>query len=249
MSVAALYDIHGNLPALDAVLREVRLAGVDRIVVGGDVLPGPMPREMLKRLLDLEIPTQFIHGNGDRVVRLQMQGAEPAEVPEAFRDLIRWNAQQLRPEDREILASWPLTQTLAIDGLGAVLFCHATPRNDTEIFVSTTAEERLAPVFAGVTAPIVVCGHSHMQFDRTVGSIRVLNAGSVGMPFEEPRGAYWLLLGPDVQFRRTDYDFEQAAALIRQTGYPQVETMAVRYVLNPPSAAATRAAYAHAELR
>src|SRR6185295_8776275 len=155
----------------------------------------------------------------------------------------------LRPQDREILASWPLTQTLAIDGLGEVLFCHATPRNDTEIFMSTTAQERLAPVFAGVTAPIVVCGHSHMQFDRTVGSIRVLNAGSVGMPFEEPRGAYWLLLGPDVQFRRTDYDFEQAAALIRQTGYPQVETMAVRYVLNPPSAAATRAAYAHAELR
>jgi len=249
MRVAALYDIHGNLPALDAVLREVRLAGVDRIVVGGDVLPGPMPRETLERLLALDIPTQFIHGNGDRVVRLQMGGTEPAEVPEPFRDMIRWTAQQLRPGDRELLASWPPTQTLAIDGLGEVLFCHATPRNDTEIFMSTTAEERLAPVFAGVTAPIVVCGHSHMQFDRTAGSIRVLNAGSVGMPFEEPRGAYWLLLGPDIELRRTDYDFEQAAAVLRQTGYPQVETMAVRYVLNPPSAAATRAAYAHAELK
>ena len=89
MRVAALYDIHGNLPALDAVLQEVRLAGVDRVVVGGDVLPGPMPRETLTRLLDLEIPTQFIHGNGDRVVHLQMGGTESPEVPEPFRDLSR----------------------------------------------------------------------------------------------------------------------------------------------------------------
>src|SRR5471032_1047043 len=116
MRVAALYDIHGNLPALEAVLDEVRRDKVDRIVVGGDVLPGPMPRETLACLLDLDIPVQFIQGNGDRVVRDQMAGRESAEVPEPFRESIRWNAAQLLPEDARVLASWPLTLRLDVEG-------------------------------------------------------------------------------------------------------------------------------------
>ncbi len=99
MRVAALYDIHANLPALEAVLQDIRQADVDQVVVGGDVLPGPMPRETLTCLLDLDIPVQFIQGNGDRVVRAQMVGTESSEVPEQFRDIVRWNAQQLHPED------------------------------------------------------------------------------------------------------------------------------------------------------
>jgi len=248
MRVAVLNDIHGNLPALDAVLHEVRQAGVDRVVVGGDVFPGPMARETLARLLDLNVPTHFIHGNGDRVVRLQMGGTEPSEVPERYRDTIRWNAQQLRPEDEQLLASWPLTVRLEIPDLGGVLFCHATPRNDTEIFTPATSEDRLIPVFAGVDASVVVCGHSHMQFDRIVGSLRVVNAGSVGMPFQQPAGAYWLLLGPDIEFRRTDYDYEQAAARFRTTAFPLVEELTVRYVLNPPSEAETIALYSKFEI-
>jgi len=109
MRVAAIYDIHGNLPALEAVLLDIRQAHVDQVVVGGDVLPGPMPRETLARLLTLDIPVQFITGNGDRVVREQMAGRESSEVPEQFREVIRWNAQQLRPEDEQLLASWPKT--------------------------------------------------------------------------------------------------------------------------------------------
>src|SRR5205085_2801049 len=93
--VAALYDIHGNLPALEAALADVRQAGVDEIVIGGDVLPGPMPRETLECLLDLEIPVRFVRGNGDRVVLGAMRGEEPTEVPEPFREGIRWNARQL----------------------------------------------------------------------------------------------------------------------------------------------------------
>jgi predicted phosphodiesterase len=117
--------------------------------------------------------------------------------------------------------------------MGAVLFCHATPRNDTECFTRLTSEDRLLPVFAGINASIVVCGHTHMQFDRTVGKIRVLNAGSVGMAFGEP-GAYWLLLGPDVQLRHTPYDFAKAAERIRDTRYPQAQDFA-RSILQPPS--------------
>ena len=169
MRIAALYDIHGNLPALEAVLEDVRDAGVDRVVVGGDVLPGPMPRESLDRLLDLDIPVQFIHGNGDRVVLAQMRGQDISEVPEPYREVISWTAQQLDPEHERLLAGWPSTCRVEIDGLGEVLFCHATPRNDTECFTRMTPEDRLAPVFAGVNASLVVCGHTHMQFDRMVG--------------------------------------------------------------------------------
>ena len=149
---------------------------------------------------------------------------------------MRWNAEQLRPEEQQLLASWPLTLRVEIPGIGGVLFCHATPRNDTEIFTRLTPEDRLLPIFGTLDVALAVCGHTHMQFDRTVGTVRVVNAGSVGMPFGEP-GAYWLLLGPDVQLRRTSYDLAKAAARIRATMYPQAEEFAARNILQPPSEA------------
>jgi len=127
------------------------------------------------------------------------------------------------------------------------LFCHATPRNETEIFTRLTPEERLAPVFAGVDASVVVCGHTHMQFDRMVGGLRVVNAGSVGMPFGTT-GADWLLLGPGIELRKTQYDLTAAAERFRRTGYPMVEEMAVRYILDPPSEQELFAAWAPAEV-
>lgn len=248
MRVAALYDIHGNLPALEAVLRAVRMVGVDQIVVGGDVVPGPMPRESLECLLALDIPTTFIMGNGDREVLEAMRGGESTAVPEPFRDAMRWNAAQLGAEHEQALAAWPRTASLRVGGLGDVLFCHATPRNDTEIFTRLTPTERLAPVLAGATAPTVVCGHTHMQFDRTVGSVRVVNAGSVGMPFGEP-GAYWLLLDETVSLRRTRTDSAAAAARIRATDYPSAEVFAARNVLQPPSEREMLELYSRAELK
>ena len=248
MRIAALYDIHGNLPALEAVLEEVREARVDRIVIGGDVMPGPMPRETLDRLLALDILTTFIRGNGDRVVLETMNGTDSQEVPEAYRDVIRWNAQQLGAQQRDVLAGWPSTARLDIAGLGDVLFCHATPRNDTEIFTRITPDNVLAPIFDATGAAVVVCGHTHMQFDCTAGHTRVVNAGSVGMPFMPP-GAYWLLLGPGVELRRTDYNLAQAADRIRACGYPQAEQFATHNVLQPPSEEQMTEIFTKAELR
>ncbi len=245
MRIAAIYDIHANLPALEPVLQEIRRVEVDRVVVGGDVLPGPMPRETIACLLDFEIPLEFIQGNGDREVLASMRGEETS-LPEQFRDVIRWVARQLQPEDEQLLASWPASVRLQVPGCGEVLFCHATPRNDTEIFTRLTPEERLLPVFEGVKVPLVICGHTHMQFDRMVGSIRIVNAGSVGMPFGEP-GAYWLLLGPDVQLRHTPYDLAKAAERIGQTKYPQAHDFALRNILQPPSEAETLQAFTRAE--
>jgi putative phosphoesterase len=240
--VAALYDIHGNLPALDAVLDEVRAARVDRILVGGDVLPGPMPRETLERLLALELPVEFIKGNGDREVI-----APSGQVPEAYMPSIRWNAEQLSPEHAVLIASWPLTCRVAVDRIGDVFFCHATPRNDIEIVTRRTPDEVLRPIVGSLGVPLVVCGHTHMQFDRTVGDVRMVNAGSVGMPFGAS-GAFWLLLGPDVQLRRTSYDLDEAATAIRRTADPGAEQTA-NAILHPPSEQQMLEVFSAAELK
>jgi putative phosphoesterase len=240
--IAAIYDIHGNLPALDAVLDDVRHSGVDRIVVGGDLFPGPMPRETIDRLTGLDIPVEFIHGNGDRVVHVAMTGVEPAEVPVQFRDVILWTASQLDSTHATVLSTWPSTLRVHVAGIGNVLFCHATPQNDRDIFTRLTPEDRVLPMFEGVDADLVVCGHTHMQFDRTVGDVRVVNAGSVGMPFGKP-GAYWLLLGPDVELRHTSYDLARAAELVRATAYPQAEDFASKNILQPPSEETMLAAF------
>src|SRR5437879_1806829 len=248
LRVAAIYDIHGNLPALEAVLHDVRQAGVDRVVVGGDVVPGPMPRETIAQLRNLDISAEFIQGNGEVAVLEQMAGREPRAVPEKFQHIIRWTAGQLGFEHQRWLASWPKTLRLLIPGLGEVLFCHATPRNENECFTRRTPEDRLLPVFQGLNRCIVVCGHTHMQFDRTIGATRVVNAGSVGMPFGEP-GAYWLLLGPDVQLRHTPYDLAKAAERIGDTKYPQAQDFAARNVLQSPSEGETLEAFTRVELR
>jgi putative phosphoesterase len=248
MRVAALYDIHGNLPALEAVLQEIHQAAVELIVVGGDVVPGPMPREALARLVNLDVPVQFIQGNCEREVLALLAGGDTGNIAERFRESMRWSGQQLQPEFDQLVATWPKTIQVEIQGLGQVLFCHATPRDDNEIFTRLTPEDRLLPVFEGLDVSIVVCGHTHMQFDRTVGKLRVVNAGSVGSPFGEP-GAYWLLLDSDVQLRHTVYDLTKAADRIRETNYPLAQDFAARDILQPASEEEMLEIYTGAELK
>ena len=243
--VAVLCDIHANLPALDAVLEEVRAANVNRMVVGGDVIPGPMPRETLARLLELDIPVQFIHGNGELAVLAQIEAAHPDAVtywgttgggplPEPFREVVRWTARQVHPDYDLVLRSWPKTLRLEIAEIGDVLFCHGTPESETDAFTRLTPEAALLPVFRDLNVSLVVCGHTHMPFDRKIGGVRVVNAGSVGAPFG-PAGADWLLLGDDVQLRHTSYDLAKAAACVRETRYPQALEFAEQSILHPPS--------------
>ena len=248
MRVAAIYDVHGNLPALEAVLRDVRDAHVTQIVVGGDVIPGPMPREALELLQALDRPTHFLRGNGEREVLAMRAGAESTTVPPRFRGMMQWTAGQLDDRAARLLAAWPATCRLQLDSLGDVLFCHATPRSDTEIFTERTREAIVRPIIDAAAADVVVCGHTHMQFDRRVGRTRVVNAGSVGMSFQGP-GAYWLLLGDGIELRRTDYDLADAASRIMATAYPLAAEFVEGNVLHPPTRETTLDSFAQVELR
>ena len=234
-SLAALYDIHGNLPALDTVLAAVEREGIRLILIGGDVVLGPMPRETLARVRELGKQAILIRGNCDRLVA-DPESADVRRLPPTVRDVVEWTAAQLSAGEREFLGELPMTATLDVEGIGEVLFCHATPRSDDELFTVQSATEQVAPMFDGVTAQLVVCGHTHMQFDRQVHDLRIVNAGSVGMPYGRP-GACWLRLGPGIALGRTEYDLAKAAAAVRSTAYPAADAFAATYVLSPPSEA------------
>ena len=234
MRLAVLDDIHGNLTALDAVLGDVRRAGVDRIVVGGDVFPGPEAHAALRTLIACGIPVDFIYGNGEVAILDELAGRTP-RLPEAHRPSVRWNAEQLDSAEQAFIRRWPMTLRMNVPSIGDVLFCHATPRNENEIFTRLTPEERLIPIFDPTNAALVVCGHTHVVMDRKIGRVRVVNPGSVGMPFG-PTGADWMILGPDVEMRHTNYDLGRAAQRIRTSGYPGAEEFAAKHVLHPPTA-------------
>jgi putative phosphoesterase len=189
MRIATLYDVHGNIRALEAVLQEIPEDAV--IVVGGDVAVGQHPSETLERLRSLGNRVQWVRGNADR----ELTPGEPGLAPEDALEPVR---AKLTDEQIAFLRDLPPTVQI-----GRVLFCHATPRNDVDIFTELTPEERVAPLFADVDADVVVCGHTHMQFDRMIAGKRVINSGSVGMPYEDLPGAYWTL---DLEHRRTEYE-------------------------------------------
>jgi diadenosine tetraphosphatase ApaH/serine/threonine PP2A family protein phosphatase len=187
-------------------------------------------------LHQLPIPTHFLRGNAEAEVLRVLAGQAPGGLSTYADDEALWIAQALTSEHQQFIATWPATVRLTLESWGEVLFCHATPASDRTVFTALTPAETLIPIFAELNTAFVVCGHTHMQFDRTVGDVRVVNAGSVGMPFGHT-GADWLLLDDRVELRHTDYDFADAAARIRRSTYPQAENFAANNVLHAPSAA------------
>jgi putative phosphoesterase len=219
MRILALYDIHGNREALEAVLADPRAAGPDAVVVGGDVVPGPFNRDVLDRLEALDVPVHWLRGNGEREVA-EAVGAPPSD--DFVAQLAARGVAELGEARARALGELPLT--LELDG---VLFCHATPRSDLEILTRISPPERWAEALAGVTAPLVVAGHTHQQDDRTVGTLRFVNAGSVGLPYEGDGAARWLWVqdgAPDL--RATAYDAAGAGRRILAAGWPDERSFA-----------------------
>lgn len=205
--LVVLYDIHGNLPALEAVLAEAEGAGGDRFLLGGDYgTPSPWPGETLARLRELP-NTTWIRGNGERWLR-----EPPLDRPEVMEvyDLFRG---QLPEEDVDRLYGLPPQAEL--DGM---LFVHGSPLSDVESFAPEPQddEERL---LAGVHGRTIVFGHSHQQFRRPgPDGTDLVNPGSVGMPLDGDVRAAWMTWDGDAEFRRTAYDVERAAAAYEAMG-------------------------------
>ncbi len=215
MDVLALYDIHGNIDALDAVLADPRAAHADVVLVGGDAVPGPFARTTLARLDSLSVPVRWLRGNGEREVG-EAIGA-PAPAPGDLAAVTAAiSAAELGDERAQALGELPLT--VELDG---VLFCHASPRRDDEMVTRLSTPERWAEVLGGVTAGLVVAGHTHQQDDRVVGGVRFVNAGSVGLPYEGDGAARWLWIADgEPELRHTEYDAARAGARILETGWP-----------------------------
>ena len=236
MTVAALCDIHGNLPALDAVLADPAFARADVVVIGGDVAAGPLPAEVLDRLAQLELPIRWVRGNADReVVASFDRGDTDASVhpddPAARADA--YTAGRITRAQRDLLAGFE--DVVSLEG---ALFCHGSPRDDNEIITALTPAERLAPMLDGVDEALVVCGHTHHQFELRAGEQRVVNAGSVGMPYQGDAAAFWLLVeGGEHELRRTDIDVDAVAAAIRASGYPDAEHLIEMCLVEPVEAA------------
>ncbi len=235
MRVGALYDIHGNLPALRAVLTDAGREGVDAFVIGGDVASGPLPRETLDQLMTLGDRTRYVRGNADReVVEAYDEGhTEIAEFEDPANRWAAFTASRISRMQRDFLAGFAPTVRLEVDGLGPTIFCHGSPRSDTEIVTCVTSDDRLRSIRAGVRERVVVGGHVHQRYDRTVDGWRVVNPGSVGLPYEGKPGAYWALLGPDVELRCAEYDLDQALQEMRDGGFPDVHQMFQESLLAP----------------
>ncbi|CAG9297858.1 metallophosphoesterase family protein [Celerinatantimonas diazotrophica] len=234
MAIAALYDIHANLTALKAVLEEIKKYPVKLIVIGGDVIAGPQPLETLELLKHLTTPTHFIRGNAESELLRYCNGEHANGLSAKADEVTKWVAKQLKPDHLQFISRWLPYVELNDATWGDILFCHASKRSDIEIVTRLTSAEKLNTIFQDVHIPTIVCGHTHMQFDKTVAAKRIINAGSVGMPFAKP-GAQWLLLSEQVNLMHTDYNIHQAAAHIQQTTYPQREAFIKENILTTPS--------------
>jgi len=221
MRVAALADVHGNAPALAAVLEEVERERPDLVVFCGDLTWGSLPQETLALVRVLEIPARFVRGNADRAVGADFEGRG------------EWMAAAHSAEDLAFLQGFEQTVLVDVQRLGPTCFAHGSPRSDEECVTKRTPEARVREFSEGVEARTFVTAHTHMQFDRRVAGVRLVNPGSVGLPYEPSPGAYWALLGPDVELRRTDYDVEAAIASMLATDDPRAELIAEMMRLPP----------------
>ena len=233
MRLAALYDIHGNLRALEAVLAELEREAPDHILVGGDVALGPLPGETLDQLMALGDRVTFIRGNCDR--EMTTPAAERSRSP--WGERTQWAAERCTEAQLRLLAGLPTAVACDVGDLGRVLFCHGSPKRDDEILTRLTPERRLRAVLSGEEHGLVVSGHTHVQYDRLALGRRWVNPGSVGMAYEALPGAYWAMFGPGVSLRRTEYDVERAIADVRASGFPDGEAFVEKYLLKRPDPA------------
>ena len=194
------------------------------VVFGGDVASGLLPVETIELLMTLD-GVRFVRGNADRMLVEMFDGERKAE---GLAD--EWVVEQLSRAHRDFLDAFETK--VVVDG---TLYCHATPHDDEPIFTRQSLDERVRRLIGDVEQELVVCGHTHMQFDRTVYGVRVVNAGSVGMPYGTTEACWALVEDGEVDLRRTWYDLEEAAERLRASGHSQANQLVAENVLTTPS--------------
>ena len=231
--VAVLADSHGNLPALEVVLAEVETAGVDLIVLNGDLADGPFPAETLDRLIALGKRAIWLRGNGDRWLFEECDGTF-GRKGDATCELLQWASACITRYHRDLLAVLPLTSSITLSELGRIGFCHATPRSDNEMFLVDSPLSQYREAFSEFEPEAVFVGHCHMPLDRLFDRRRVINTGSAGVPYGH-YGTSWALIDRDIVLRRTMYDVEDAADRVIRTQMPSAHEFIQTYILNTPS--------------
>jgi putative phosphoesterase len=240
--VAVIADVHGNAVALAAVLAEIEREQPDALVHCGDLTWGPEPAATVELLEGRE--AVFVRGNADRSV-LEIGERHRRDPTADVTPRERWMVEHHETRLQALLETFPATVELEIDGLGAVLFCHGSPRSDEELVTIETPEARLAEAIAGTSADVIVTAHTHVRYERHVLGRTFTNPGSVGMPYEGSPGAYWAMLGPGIEHRRTAYDLDETQRRYEASGDPLASEM-VDILRHPPTAAEV---IAHAESR
>jgi putative phosphoesterase len=227
--IAVLADIHGNLPALRAVLAELERDPVDAIVVAGDVVGGPLVTEVLDTVAARSEPVHWIRGNCEREAVAAYDGAAMSDDDAAGR-AAAWSAKALTKRWRDQFASWPIA--LSLDG---VLFCHGSPRRDDEILTRKTPSDVVSEALGGITESLVVGGHTHQQLIRSVRTgLTYANAGSVGMPYEGRPGAFWMTVTDGrAELRATPYDVPAALEELSASGYSGLEGQVSESLIDP----------------
>jgi predicted phosphodiesterase len=217
MRIAVLNDVHGNLAALEAVLAEPDVAAADLVLLGGDVVPGPEPAQVLELVRGLGRRARWLRGNGEREV-WQAHLTRDMDAD----DVAAWTKRRLDVRDLARMRELPLA--IELDG---TIFCHATPTDDGAFFTPLTSDADVLAAVAPVSSGLLVVGHTHSQFDRRIGELRIVNPGSVGLPYEGSPAARWALLdGPQVYLRATQYDVGAAIATWEASGFPAAEEWA-----------------------
>ncbi|WP_105616450.1 metallophosphoesterase family protein [Vallitalea okinawensis] len=224
MNIACLFDIHANYPALKAVMNDLKEYSIDKIVIGGDFLSGPMPCKTLEELFMHKEKIVFIRGNGEDDILKSIKSMPLNHLSKTAREAINWVSLQIGSGFENFLETLPMTLDLDHDFLKRISFCHAVPDSTTTIFTRRTSIEKLRKLFENIESNYLICGHTHLQFKVEIDGLKIYNAGSVGMSFSNHLGADWILIGNNkVMFKTTEYDYDKCEEMLLQTTYPQIK--------------------------
>jgi predicted phosphodiesterase len=236
--VAVIADVHGNVAALRSAWRSIRGIEPDLLVSCGDLTWGSLPHETLLLIHEIrnELPCLFVRGNAERALAEMADELRRSGSIEDRTDRDRWMLAAHTDDDLDFVRGFEPTVVVDVADIGSVRFCHGSPAHDEDCITPITPEERLRPMLVGVDEETIVSGHIHVQFERHVGTIRSINPGSVGLPYQGQPGAFWAFLAEgNVTFMRSEYDRDEAYGLYRRTTDPLVEKI-IEMMVHPTTA-------------